>query len=164
MNANQKRRLEKIEKLVAPPSASAPSGVFRLVDMVSWPLEAQREYETGDEATRDALLERYEGIPRPVPSTRKRRWSTRRTPRIDTLIVSAILDDPEPFEDEPDTRRRDGLTVPGGPQGAPALDPHEIVGDDPFGYPETRAARTARLTAEAAQSTYTAFGMDGRPR
>lgn len=64
-------------------------------------------------------------------------------PLISTRLIDHDDIGAEPIDNEPDDRRRqDGVTVEVGPKLTPAaLDPNEIVGNDPFGNPETRAQR-----------------------
>lgn len=160
-------RIDKLEKRVNVPTA--PAGPeFRIISVLAWPSWAQREYDAGDEATRDALLERFEGIEPPAPEQRRRRRPlVNRPPRITTLVVCGILDERVPVDDDdtPERVGRDGTAMGTARPAEPAPmvaepepvtadegDLNQIVGFDPFGYVETRGNRAARLAAEAAMS------------
>jgi hypothetical protein len=83
---------------------------------------------------------------------------------VTPVVVKHIPDEPEP-EPEPDEAeyRADGAKLGTAPEGEPVLDPEEVVGLDPYGYPETRARRRARLERRGAASGLRKFDRGGRP-
>lgn len=159
MNAGQKKRLEKVEKLLAIPT-DMPGLPFRIVDVIRWAPDAQRSYEAarraGDAETVADLMEEHAGIPKPerAPTRNRRRPLVNRPRRIVQLVICGILDEREPFlDDDDDGPTATAPTPPAEPEPIvepPGSNPSDVVGRDPWGNLETRQDRDNRLAAEAA--------------
>lgn len=164
-----KTRIERLEKLVAPPAAPSTSPPFTIVDLGEWSAESRAAYRVASEAEDwpacNRLMEAHAGIPQPSRARTRRRHLPNRPRRMVELVIDHL--DAEPVEnDEPDSRQhtlRDGTSaIVTGPVTPAVPDLDRIVEYDASGYTVTERERQAKLRAEAA-SGYQAFDSGGRP-